>query len=563
MPIYLDGPVIQRGLALEQFETPFQTYLKAKFDDAWDNNITPLLAEDYRVRTAGQGAFEPEQSGTFDAEMGMGSRPAVTKMPAVEARQKVKDASLNLNIPEDGINSEALDILMKRKVRQRGYEDAIARSPTGMRSVAGIGAQLVAGLLDPLNVASAFVPVVGEARYTAMLARASGLMGRTGVRAGVGAMEGAVGMAMLEPATYAAHSALQDDYKMLDSIINIGFGGVLGGGLHVAGGAFRDVIGGSRRWAKADVVVPEKAGDPVTVKLGVAEPVKTPLETMARTVDEAVPESVTPGPLRFTTAKGSTYEVLPDGSTVRDKAARPEHPGESGPQPKSDTTFYVTPEDAQTLGEFQVQGGSGKRSVELLPTGEAGVRYVDGKDAGKFEGRTVVAIQKQPAVGLIPVELWDGGKKVHFGNEITQVSNAPSASQVVQAATPQQREAALRTAIAQATDGRTPNVTPIFDPNASVADVLRHQASPDSERLADPVASRIADEAIKSEKSLDLKTAQAEADQALAKVEERWAATGRDPAELKRLMPGLDEMTKQADELAAAARAAALCDTGA
>jgi hypothetical protein len=55
MPIYLDGPVIQRGLALEQFETPFQTYLKAKFDDAWDNNITPLLAEDYRVRTAGQG----------------------------------------------------------------------------------------------------------------------------------------------------------------------------------------------------------------------------------------------------------------------------------------------------------------------------------------------------------------------------------------------------------------------------------------------------------------------------------------------------------------------------
>ena len=43
-------------------------------------------------------------------------------------------------------------------------------------------------LLDPLNIASAFVPVVGEARYANLLARAASPLGRAGVRAGVGAL---------------------------------------------------------------------------------------------------------------------------------------------------------------------------------------------------------------------------------------------------------------------------------------------------------------------------------------------------------------------------------------
>ena len=127
----------------------------------------------------------------------------------------------------------------------------------------------------------------------------------------------------------------------------------------------------------------------------------------------------------FTTAKGSTYEVTENGTTIRNKAARPEHPGESGPQPESERTFYVTPEDAEKLGEFQTQGGVAK-SVNLVDEGRAGVRYEEGPGTGKFERRTVVNVQHEPAEGLVPVETWKNGRRVHFGNAITEVRRPES-----------------------------------------------------------------------------------------------------------------------------------------
>src|SRR5690606_3341580 len=117
-----------------------------------------------------------------------------------------------------------------------------------------------------------------------------------------------------------------------------------------------------------------------------------------------------------TTAKGSTYEVAQDGTTIRNKAERAEHPGDFGPQPKSERTFYVTPGDAIKLGEIQTSGG-GQRSVAISPDGRAGIRYEDGASKGKIERRSVVPISDRPEVGKIPVELWDGGRRVHFGNE--------------------------------------------------------------------------------------------------------------------------------------------------
>lgn len=132
------------------------------------------------------------------------------------------------------------------------------------------------------------------------------------------------------------------------------------------------------------------------------------------------------GSTRFTTARGSTYEIHPDGTTSRNKAGG--HPdGGVGPQPRSQRTFYVSQRQANLLGEFQAQGGPRVVLARHMEPGGIeywGVRYVDGKDAGKFERRTVVAIQNQPRPGLIPVEVWDDGARVHFGNKITSVGGA-------------------------------------------------------------------------------------------------------------------------------------------
>jgi hypothetical protein len=120
----------------------------------------------------------------------------------------------------------------------------------------------------------------------------------------------------------------------------------------------------------------------------------------------------------FKTAKGSTYEIQIDGSTIRNKAPRPEHPGEFGVQPKSSNTYYVTIEDAQKLSEVQTKGGP-NAEIAATQDGRIGVRYLAGKDAGKFERRTVVP-HGEPGIEKVPVEVIPG-KTPHFGNPITEL----------------------------------------------------------------------------------------------------------------------------------------------
>lgn len=124
-------------------------------------------------------------------------------------------------------------------------------------------------------------------------------------------------------------------------------------------------------------------------------------------------------PTKFTTAKGSTYTFHEDGTTTRNKAARPEHPGEQGVQPRSKKTWFIRSEDLDKLAGVQTQGTP--RTLIELPDGRIGVAEVGSTKA--FKG-TLVHPEKAPAVGLIPVESWGDSHTVHFGNEITVVHQA-------------------------------------------------------------------------------------------------------------------------------------------
>ncbi len=134
-------------------------------------------------------------------------------------------------------------------------------------------------------------------------------------------------------------------------------------------------------------------------------------------------------PITFQTAKGSTYVVHDDGTTTRDKAARtdPGHEGQSGPQPRSQATFYVTPAQADALSLIQTTGAA-PMALKPMREGQWGITYMSGKDTGKVERRTVITPAAQPAVGLLPVEVFNKGRTVHFGNEITAVGTPPAAS---------------------------------------------------------------------------------------------------------------------------------------
>lgn len=135
----------------------------------------------------------------------------------------------------------------------------------------------------------------------------------------------------------------------------------------------------------------------------------------------------------FQTARGSTYQLHPDGTTTRNKAARADagHEGDSGPKDRSARTMYATPDAARALatpeGNWRiVQHQDGSFSLATPAT--------KGKGWGIAQSARNIRLSRTPEVGLIPVELWQketlsgqpAYRKVHFGNEIVSIQSQAS-----------------------------------------------------------------------------------------------------------------------------------------
>lgn len=226
MPYFTDGPVGPNpgAVSLDDLPASAGAAMSAGIDSAWDSNPSVLAHDWWQMRSANQGV----------------------RLDNDAAAALIKQAGVKLSVPTDGYTQAALDLLIQRKQDDARREDILARAPTGfIPASTRFTAQLATGLTDPLNIAAGFIPVVGEARAAAMLGRAGeSVFARSLARAGIGAAEGAVGVGALEPFAYAAHQQLQDDYTMVDSLRNIGFGALLGGTLHVGGGLAVDALRG-------------------------------------------------------------------------------------------------------------------------------------------------------------------------------------------------------------------------------------------------------------------------------------------------------------------------------
>lgn len=253
--IFTQGPEVRRGKVLEEYEAPVSSMLGATAAEAWLYSPTSSLDRLGELRTAEEGRmeFEPDPEGRgFLGGRFRRRAPTEGRLSREQAEMRVAEAGVDLQVPILGIQESALDLLIERKRAERLRQDTIARSPSGfVPGLLRFGTALGVSMLDPLNVAAAFIPVVGPARYGRMLEQAGGAAGRAGVRARVGAVEGAAGMAAVEPLVYGAAQAEQADYTMADSILNLAMGTVLGGGLHVGAGVIGDAIRGGRPWQRA------------------------------------------------------------------------------------------------------------------------------------------------------------------------------------------------------------------------------------------------------------------------------------------------------------------------
>jgi hypothetical protein len=129
------------------------------------------------------------------------------------------------------------DAATKRAEARR--QEILANAPGGLAAGAiRLGAGFGRAAVDPLNLASAVIPVLGPVSRSALTMRA----GRFGAKALEGAGAGFIGAAAVEPATYGLSRQLQLDYDMGDAMANLIFGTVLGGGLHVAAGFTGDAL---------------------------------------------------------------------------------------------------------------------------------------------------------------------------------------------------------------------------------------------------------------------------------------------------------------------------------
>ncbi len=234
------GALVRRNYSLSEldpgsaFSEAFQQSQSESFTFAtWNDN--ELIRANMGEEDLRYGPFQAQEPEKLKILFGIEN-----KLSNEEAKAQIDAAQLPLTVPENGYTQKALDIVMERKKNEIMRKTQMEDSTGFFNGTAQFSAGIVAQMLDPANVALSFVPVFAPAKVTAMLASASGAWGRAGIRAGVGAVEGGVGAAVVEPAIYMAKQREQADYEMSDSLWNIAFGTVLGGGLHAGTGAWGD-----------------------------------------------------------------------------------------------------------------------------------------------------------------------------------------------------------------------------------------------------------------------------------------------------------------------------------
>jgi hypothetical protein len=206
----------------------------------------------------------------------------------------------------------AAQVMYRRKVDENDRAYLIASGQnTGMRSAGSFGVGMAATLLDPINVAAMFIPVVGEARVARFAQQFGG--GALKQRLIQGAVAGGVGAAMVEPFILLPALQEQANYSIKDSALNLGFGAALGGMLHAGLGAIGDRL---RRVKPRDAdTLFESALNNVLKD----EPVTAPAK-VAEFIDELNPERIQSAAYRLEdgtilTGKGHPGIIMEYGET--------------------------------------------------------------------------------------------------------------------------------------------------------------------------------------------------------------------------------------------------------
>ena len=220
----------------DQYKTSLFESLGAVAADNWNFNPVIAISNLRDVQTAGA---ESRAAGII---------PRDKKL----LNEEYKDLGLYFERNE---YQSVVDIMVDRKKKERERQSIMERGPKGSWNPLSGGfyvgaAKLAVGIgtsfLDPINIGASFIPIYGQARFARSIAKAKGMNVKSAkafrnTRLKRGAIEGAGGALIIEPLVYGVAQRIQADYDIYDSFLNVAFGSVIGGGLHVGAGKLKDM----------------------------------------------------------------------------------------------------------------------------------------------------------------------------------------------------------------------------------------------------------------------------------------------------------------------------------
>lgn len=134
--------------------------------------------------------------------------------------------------------------MMELKQKEQRNKEIINKGSKGVfPGAAKFAVGLGVSMTDPINIASAFIPGGPLLKGMGMTKLAASNTARAVVAKG--ALGGFAGAAALEPIPYFSAKKYQLDYDLTDSLLNVAFGGIMGGGIAGAGVFFKNMRGGS------------------------------------------------------------------------------------------------------------------------------------------------------------------------------------------------------------------------------------------------------------------------------------------------------------------------------
>lgn len=241
MPMYWNPDLgVKKPLTMDDYEASLGDSMDIGFRTAYDLNPAQILKRNQAMSGWESGidlldaTQELDPTLSLDEYQSQIARPVV---PVEEQERQIKDAGLEGQLKaKEGYNQETINIIIENKQIENLASLVRERAP-GWHIIPDFASGFAASMLDPVNLATAIVPVVGEQRLFSMLRAAKGAWGRAGVRAGVGAASGALGAVIMEPGIALGQMELQADYSFTQSLLNISMGAAMGAVLQPGFGA--------------------------------------------------------------------------------------------------------------------------------------------------------------------------------------------------------------------------------------------------------------------------------------------------------------------------------------